>query len=247
MDATPFPAAAPAPLPLLPARMRRAAPVVAMAVALAAAFLVLADAVLRRSAGLAAFDAAAESALDRLPDAAERAVALVGSLGDPVPAGLAVVAVVAGFALARRGRLAGAWLAAVAGNGAWTWALKRLVARTRPIDDITGVVLSTTPSFPSAHSAGMLVACGMLAYLVARDRSAGVRVAAALAAGLAVAAAGASRVLADHHHASDVVASVLSGGAWLAVCAAAVAVALPSAVGRVRAPAVPVPAAVPAA
>jgi len=157
--------------------------------------------------------------------------ALAGSVPRPVLhlfAGLTrladtatLVALGAGVALAlvARGRLGLAlgWTVAIGGNGLLNVSLKAVFQRVRPLHD-DGMVLASGFSFPSGHSSGSVVACGMLAYLALRLLPPRwhlpvVLLAAALAFGI-----GASRAFLRVHFASDVVAGFASGLAWLAVC-----------------------------
>lgn len=127
-------------------------------------------------------------------------------------------AVVALALLARQQpALAAGWVLALAGNGLVTYGLKQFFGRPRPLAQ-AGFGLETGFSFPSGHSAGAVVAYGMLAYLACRllpprwHRPAWV---AAVALALAV---GASRVFLGVHFASDVLAGFASGLVWLLLC-----------------------------
>ena len=185
--------------------------------ALALGFVALALGVTYESRWMLELDRTVEAALRSLPAAIGDASALAARLGDPRPALVAALGVAAAFALRRRWLFLATWIAALAGNGILTWALKRLVARARPLD-ADGLAMSATFSFPSAHSAGLLVACGLLAYLASRSSRKRATVLAMAAACLFVAAVGTGRVLLGYHHATDVLAGFLSGGVWLTVC-----------------------------
>jgi undecaprenyl-diphosphatase len=195
-----------------------------VAASLASGFAALALGVTFESGWILEVDRGIAAAVRSLPAAVGEASALAARLGDPRPALVAGLAVAVGFALSRRWLYLSAWMAALVGNGVWTWALKRLLARARPVD-ADGVAMSATFSFPSAHSAGLLVACGLLAYLLTRSRPARRMVPAVAAAVLFASAVGAGRVLLGYHHASDVLAGFLSGGIWLTACIVAVELA----------------------
>ena len=77
------------------------------------------------------------------------------------------------------------------------------------------------PSFPSGHSSTAASFYAALALIMARGRSARARALLAGTAGGIAAAVAASRVLLDVHWVSDVVAGVMLGWAWFALCAIA--------------------------
>jgi undecaprenyl-diphosphatase len=130
--------------------------------------------------------------------------------------GLGFVVAIALFAAGRRGLAAG-WVLAMAGNGVLNPALKQVFGRSRPLHP-DGGLFEPGYSFPSGHSSGAVVACGMLAYLALRLLPPRWHVpAAALAVALAF-TVGASRVFLRVHFASDVLAGFASGAFWLALC-----------------------------
>jgi undecaprenyl-diphosphatase len=106
-----------------------------------------------------------------------------------------------------------------AGDELVTTAIKDLVDRARPT--LNPLAHTLGPSFPSGHSSTAASFYAALAFVLARGRSR--RVGALLvgvAGGLAVAVA-CSRVLLDVHWLSDVVAGLMLGWAWFALCAVA--------------------------
>lgn len=113
--------------------------------------------------------------------------------------------------------LAVGWILAVAGNGMLNQSLKQIFGRVRPIG-ADGSALAQGWSFPSGHTSGAVVAYGMLAYLALRLlpprwQLPALLVAITLAFNIAV-----SRVTLQMHFASDVLAGLASGSAWLALC-----------------------------
>ncbi len=97
--------------------------------------------------------------------------------------------------------------------------IKWLVDRARPdLEQLTGFA---GPSFPSGHSAAAAATFAAIALVVGRGRSRGLR---AMVAGgavtIAVAVAG-TRVLLGVHWFTDVIAGLLVGWAWLALCSVA--------------------------
>jgi membrane-associated phospholipid phosphatase len=97
--------------------------------------------------------------------------------------------------------------------------IKFAVERVRP--DLSPFGMLGTPSFPSGHSTAAAATFAALALVLGRDRSPRVR---AILVGAAVAVAvavGCSRALLGVHWFSDVVAGLLLGWTWFAVCAVA--------------------------
>ncbi len=117
----------------------------------------------------------------------------------------------------RQHLLAATWVAAIAGNSLLNVSLKAVFRRVRPVHE-HGHALETSWSFPSGHASGTLVAYGVLAWVALRLLPARwhlpvlwIAVAIALTTGL-------SRIVLQVHFASDVLAGLCSGSAWLALC-----------------------------
>ena len=146
-----------------------------------------------------------------------RAVQALTLLGDPflVTGAAALLALV----LWRRGagRLALYVVAARLGALVLSQGLKHLVDRARPVFDVP-VATALGPSFPSGHALGSAAfwttAAVLLMPYVRRDR---LVLTGAVAVAVLVAA---TRVLLGVHFLSDVVAGLLLGFAWAAVCTA---------------------------
>lgn len=117
---------------------------------------------------------------------------------------------------AHRG-LALGWVLALGGIVLLNPALKRIFARARPLHD-HGLALETSYSFPSGHAAGAIVSYGMLMYLALRLLPPRWHVPAAMASAAAIVTIASSRVFLQVHFASDVIAGLLTGLAWLLVC-----------------------------
>lgn len=136
---------------------------------------------------------------------------------------LAWTALAALVIAARRGDAGAAALlvAAVIGGSAVNHVVKHAVERARPHADALASI-GTDHSFPSGHVASATLLWGALALLVALGAR---RRAAALAAGagatVVVAAVGVARVALGRHYPSDVLAAVVLGVGWLALCGAA--------------------------
>lgn len=157
-----------------------------------------------------------------LPAAALPPMAALTHLADTATlTGLSITMALLMAAL-RQPALALGWALALAGNGLLTRSLKAIFGRARPLDQVAAWA-ETGFSFPSGHSSGAVVACGMLAYTVLRLLPARWH-AAALAAAVALALTiGASRVFLGVHFASDVIAGFASGGLWLLLCVSVLA------------------------
>lgn len=151
------------------------------------------------------------------PEWALQFFATVTHLGDPLT--LWVVAIGGVLVLVARGERLLAWglVAAIGGNALLNPALKRVFERVRPLHE-SGLPLADGFSFPSGHSSGALVACGMLAYVLLRTLPRRWHLATVLLATAAAFSVGASRVFLQVHFASDVVAGFASGTAWLVCC-----------------------------
>nr|WP_315235563.1 phosphatase PAP2 family protein [uncultured Albidiferax sp.] len=165
--------------------------------------------------------ALADAVRTSLPPAALQAFALLTRLADT--ATLAGLCILVALALALRGRrwLALGWVLAVAGNGVLNTTLKAVFARVRPLHD-DGPVMASGFSFPSGHSSGSVVAYGMLAYVLTRFLPARWHLPLVLGAAALAFSIGVSRIFLRVHFASDVLAGLASGTAWLAVCIASI-------------------------
>jgi undecaprenyl-diphosphatase len=182
------------------------------------AFFELADEV---AAGedIAAFDEAFTASLrEWTPHATLVLFRIATRLGDPaVLIGLGIA--VALMLIWKHRRLAAAvWVAATAGNGLLTWALKAIFERSRPIHE-HGLLVSEGWSFPSGHASGSFAVYTMLLYVLLRNRA--LRwwhlPLVVLAIGLTL-AVGFSRVFLQVHYLSDVLAGYLVAATWLCLC-----------------------------
>jgi membrane-associated phospholipid phosphatase len=131
----------------------------------------------------------------------------------------------AGWWLARRD--ARHWMltlvSAVPGGMLLNVALKHTFVRARPHFD-EPILSLTTYSFPSGHTMTATVLYGVLAcYLVRHARSWQARAAIVLAACIMVLLVACSRLYLGAHYLTDVLAAMLEGCAWLAICVTGVA------------------------
>jgi len=109
-------------------------------------------------------------------------------------------------------------LVVVFGGAALNHLLKHGLQRARP--GVGALSAGATDfSFPSGHVANATLLYGVVAaLLICRFRAWPLRLGAALAAALLVASVGLSRLVLGAHHPSDVLAALLVGVAWLALC-----------------------------
>jgi undecaprenyl-diphosphatase len=170
---------------------------------------------------VAAMDLAVTSALTGDASPAGRRVAeAVTSLGN-AKAFAAQAAIVGIILIARRHYVAAAWwIIAQVGSGFLVLTLKAVFARSRPEFAYVNEVARGW-SFPSGHALRTAVLVGFAAYILLRlthrsRRATAIIVAGALAWALLMAF---TRVYLGAHFASDVVASLLAGAAWVGVCA----------------------------
>ena len=195
----------------------------AVALVLGAGFVFVAIAsALGSGDGLARTDQAFSDAVRQsTPPAALAVFGAVTHLGDPLT--LWVVGIAGALALWARGEraLACGFVAAIGGNALLNTGLKRVFERVRPLHE-GGLSLVDGWSFPSGHSSGAWVACGMLAYVLLRTLPRQWHLGIVLLALAAAFSVGASRVFLQVHFASDVVAGFASGTAWLVICIAGV-------------------------
>ena len=156
-----------------------------------------------------------------LPHAARRFFSLFTHVGDPsVLMVLAVVFAAVLWRLRQKALMLG-WLLTLAGNGLLNPWLKQIFERVRPLHD-HGLATASGFSFPSGHSSGAMVTYGMLAFVALRVLPPRWHVPAVVTAIAVVLTTACSRVFLQVHFASDVVAGLLSGGTWLAVCIASI-------------------------
>jgi undecaprenyl-diphosphatase len=112
-------------------------------------------------------------------------------------------------------------VAAQAGGGLLNLILKSTFERTRP-EFSDPLLAASSWSFPSGHAMGTFILCGLGCYLVIRE----LRSWAAVGVVLCVSALwcvlmGFSRLYLGVHFASDVIAGLIAGTAWVAVCVSA--------------------------
>lgn len=129
----------------------------------------------------------------------------------------ASLVVAAALAYKRRAVLAVAWLAAQSGGAILIVALKEAFARARP--EFASAAQMTSWSFPSGHAMGTFIFAGVACYLLIRHlRSWTGTTAVVIVSALWCLVMSFSRLYLGVHFASDVVAGLVAGVAWLCVC-----------------------------
>jgi membrane-associated phospholipid phosphatase len=184
-------------------------------------FVALAEDVLA-GGEMARFDVAFARALhDERSPAWEPVFSTVSWFGSGQVLAMATVVVALVLVVNHRMVLAIGWLAAQGGGGLLNQALKETFERTRP-EFADPILLSSSWSFPSGHAMGTFILCGLGCYLLLRERrswtpsAVGVSLAVSWCVVMAF-----SRLYLGVHFASDVIAGLLAGTAWVAVCASA--------------------------
>ena len=186
-----------------------------------AVFVVIAEDVVGHGA-VVTFDLAFAQALqDSATPSLTQVFGIVTWLGSGYA--LAVVTALVAVYLARQhDRLAAmGWIAAQAGGWLLNYALKEAFERTRP-SFADPLLAATSWSFPSGHAMGTFILLGVGSYLFLRNvrswSAAAVVITLALSWCVVMAF---SRLYLGVHFASDVVAGLIAGVAWVAVCASA--------------------------
>jgi undecaprenyl-diphosphatase len=190
-----------------------------LAVVITGVLLGVAVYMIRRNVGVVRMDQAVEHwAATNVGGGSFRALQILTWLGStPFIVALAVAGAVFGWRRRRGISVAFFLTLVVAGQFAASNLIKFAVERVRP--DLGPFGRLGTPSFPSGHSTAAAATFAAVALVVGRDASPRVRaVLAGIAVALAVAVAG-SRVLLGVHWFSDVIAGLLLGWTWFAVCA----------------------------
>ena len=145
----------------------------------------------------------------------------VSWLGEREAIAVATLIVAVRFFVTSNIVLACGWVAAQVGGGLINLTLKETFERTRP-EFADPLLAASSWSFPSGHAMGTFILCGLGAYILVRHVhswvTAVVLVTLALLWCMTMAF---SRLYLGVHFASDVIAGVIAGAAWVAVCASA--------------------------
>jgi undecaprenyl-diphosphatase len=194
-----------------------------MAVALAV-FAALAEEALA-GGEMAVFDVAFARGLhDARSPAWHGAFTVVSWFGTRAALAIATVVVAVVLLLRQQMLLALAWVTAQGGGGLLNRVLKEIFERTRP-EFADPMLAASSWSFPSGHAMGTFIFCGVGCYLLLRGNRSWMiaTVAVTVAASWCVVMAF-SRLYLGVHYASDVLAGLLAGVAWVAVCVSALEV-----------------------
>jgi membrane-associated phospholipid phosphatase len=174
---------------------------------------------------LAAFDMAFAQALHDARTAEWRqAFSVVSWFGTREALAIATAAVAVTLLFQRQTLLTVGWVGAQAGGGLLNRLLKEAFERTRP-EFADPVLAASSWSFPSGHAMGTFIFCGVGCYLLLRgNRSWTIATVAITVSASWCAVMAFSRLYLGVHYASDVIAGLLAGVAWVAVCVSALEV-----------------------
>ncbi|CAN7767593.1 VTT domain-containing protein [Variovorax sp. LjRoot175] len=131
------------------------------------------------------------------------------------PVVISVIGAVSLWLAAKRcWRTLGYWLVAAGFAQLLVWTLKFTLGRARPTEIYSGI---DPFSFPSGHAAMNIVVYGFLAFLLARAKPVGTKIATTMSAAMVIALVAFSRLYLGAHWFSDVLASLSLGLAWVAL------------------------------
>ena len=222
-------------VPFLPGRYLATHLVLGLALTAAVSvFVVIAENVIGNGA-IVAFDTAFADALqDSSTPRWTRLFTIVSWLGSGYALVVATCVVAVHLGL-RHDRLAVAgWIAAQAGGWLLIETLKETFDRTRP-SFADPLLAASSWSFPSGHAMGTFVLLGVWCYVTLRKVQSWTATVGLITVSLAWCIVMAfSRLYLGVHFASDVVAGIVAGVAWVAVCASAFEVVRYRRVGRGR-------------
>ncbi|MPM38701.1 hypothetical protein SDC9_85331 [bioreactor metagenome] len=119
--------------------------------------------------------------------------------------------------LIKKWRFLKALLISVLGGELFIWIIKNLVDRPRP-PLINAIVNETTYSFPSGHTFVAIAFYGLLGYFIIQsERNKFIKIISLFFISLLIILIGLSRIYLGAHWPSDVLASFVSGAAWLSI------------------------------
>jgi undecaprenyl-diphosphatase len=174
---------------------------------------------------LAAFDMAFARALhDARSPAWQQAFSFISLFGTRETLAIATAAVALTLLFRHNTLITVGWVAAQAGGGLLNRALKETFERARP-EFADPVLAASSWSFPSGHAMGTFIFCGVGCYLLLQGNRAWTTAAVVVSASTSWCMAMAfSRLYLGVHYASDVMAGLVAGVAWVAVCISALEV-----------------------
>ncbi len=160
------------------------------------------------------FDTAVSNAIAAWPTNLELFFVIITTLGSPV------ITCAIGLAIVGFGYYKNNWRLSLAGASIWATIIidsiiKLIVGRARPATEYAESMIIHTNSFPSGHSAGSMIAYGLLAYLAWNLLPQPWNYIVAVILALLIILIGISRVYLGAHFPSDVVAGWLLGAVVL--------------------------------
>jgi len=135
--------------------------------------------------------------------------------GEVVVVGIIVISLI--LILIKKWRFLKALLISVLGGELFVWIIKNLIDRPRP-PLVNAIVNETTYSFPSGHTFVAIAFYGLLGYFIIQsERNKFVKIISLFLISILIILIGLSRVYLGAHWPSDVLASLVSGAAWLSI------------------------------
>lgn len=135
--------------------------------------------------------------------------------GEVIAVGVIIISLI--LILIKKWRFLKAILISVLGGELFVWVIKNLIDRPRP-PLVSALVNETTYSFPSGHTFVAIAFYGLLGYLIIQsERNKFLKIISLVFISFLIVSIGLSRIYLGAHWPSDVLASFVSGAAWLSI------------------------------
>lgn len=135
--------------------------------------------------------------------------------GEVIVVGVIVISLI--LILIKKRRFLNALLISVLGGELFVWIIKNIISRPRP-SLINALVNETTYSFPSGHTFVSIAFYGLLVYFIVQsEKNKFLKIISFIIGSILIILVGLSRIYLGAHWPSDVLASFVSGAAWLSI------------------------------
>lgn len=135
--------------------------------------------------------------------------------GEVITVGVITISLI--LILIKKWRFLKALLISVLGGEAFVWIVKNIIDRPRP-PLVNALVNENTYSFPSGHTFVAIAFYGLLVYFVIQsERNKFLKIISFIVGSILIILVGLSRIYLGAHWPSDVLASFVSGAAWLSI------------------------------
>ena len=135
--------------------------------------------------------------------------------GEIITVGVIVISLI--LVLIKNWRFLNALIISILGGELFVWIIKNIIDRPRP-PLVNALVNETTYSFPSGHTFVSIAFYGLLVYFVIQsERNKFLKVISFIGGIILIMSVGLSRIYLGAHWPSDVLASFVSGAAWLSI------------------------------